>query len=192
MELEKLQKINQIHDSTFVNLSALSEDFIYDLKYSTEDNFLKEPVYECGNCYLRLGVARKLVQANKYFVSQGYRIKLFDCYRPLSVQKKMWEIMPDPRYVANPNSSIGSFHNRGGAVDLTLVDSLGNELEMGTPFDFFGQESHFDYKDLPKAIIRNRIFLREGMEMAGFNGIRTEWWHFSTGSYKVSNQNLCD
>ena len=99
--------------------------------------------------------------------------------------------MPDPRYVANPYSSTGSYHNRGGAVDITLVDIQGNELDMGTPFDHFGKESHFDNKNLPEKVIANRILLREGMEMAGFNGIRTEWWHFSTGYYPVTDEQLC-
>jgi len=188
---ERLHQTSQIRDSTFVNLNTSTKDFVFDLKYATADNFLKQPVYTCSNCYLRLEVARKLVQANKYFMSQGYRIKLFDCYRPLSVQKKMWNIMPDARYVANPNSSTGSYHNRGSAVDVTLVDSLGNELDMGTPFDFFGEQSHFDFKDLPVKVLGNRILLREGMEMVGFNGIRTEWWHFSAGKYKVSDVDMC-
>ncbi len=179
------------NDSTFVNLTSLSNDFVYDLKYATSDNFLKKPVYSCGNCYLRLDVARKLVQANNYFISKGYRIKLFDCYRPLSVQKKMWAILPDPRYVANPYSSNGSYHNRGAAVDITLVDFSGKDVDMGTPFDHFGKKSHFDNKTLPSEIIANRIFLREGMEMAGFNGIRTEWWHFSTGKFEVSDEQKC-
>ncbi len=182
----------QFHDSSFINLSALSKDIVYDLKYATAENFLNEPVYDCGNCYLRHEVARKLVQANREFMSKGYRIKLFDCYRPLSVQKKMWKIKPDARYVANPYSSTGSFHNRGSAVDLTLVDSKGNELDMGTPFDFFGEKSHVDYKDLPKKVLKNRVILREGMKAAGFHGIRTEWWHFSAGEYNLSDENFCE
>ncbi len=188
---EKVVDPSHYHDSSLVDISLLSKDFIYDLKYATDDNFLDHAVYPCSDCFLRLGVARKLIEANKYFIKQGYRIKLFDCYRPLSVQKKMWEIMPDPRYVANPYSSNGSYHNRGGAVDITLVDMQNNELDMGTPFDHFGIDSHFDNKNLPGTVIANRIFLREGMEMAGFNGIRTEWWHFSTGNYPVTNEQLC-
>ena len=181
-----------LSDSSFINLLSLSDKFDLDLKYATSDNFLNEPVYSCSSCFLRLEIAKKLIEANKFFYSMGYHIKLFDCYRPLSVQKKMWEIMPDARYVANPSSRLGSFHNRGSAVDLTLVDSLGNELNMGTPFDFFGKESHFDFKDLPLEVLKNRILLREGMEMAGFNGIRTEWWHFSTGNYKTSDIDFCN
>jgi D-alanyl-D-alanine dipeptidase len=106
-------------DSTFVNLKAYSEDFQYDMKYATEDNFLKLKVYDCAECYLRLKTVKALIRANASFKELGYRIKIFDCYRPLSIQKKMWELVPNPSYVANP--SKGSIHNRGGAVDLTLV-----------------------------------------------------------------------
>jgi len=104
------------------------------------------------------------------------RLKVYDGYRPLSVQKKMWAIMPDERYVANP--AKGSRHNRGCAVDLTLVDSLGNELDMGTPYDDFTEKSHIDYKNLPPEVLRNRRILQEAMTKFNFILMRTEWWHF--------------
>ena len=109
----------------FVLLRSLSNDFVFDMKYATPDNFLKQAVYDCGECYLRKSTAKALVKANEEFKSLGYRIKLFDCYRPLSVQKKMWKILPGTHYVANP--AKGSKHNRGAAVDLTLVDAQGKE-----------------------------------------------------------------
>jgi len=192
VHVEKLvSDIIHLLDSSFIDIEILSNDFIFDLKYATSENFLNEPVYTCGSCFLRYSIAKKLALANEYFLSKGYKIKLFDCYRPLSVQKQMWEIMPDARYVANPNTSTGSYHNRGAAVDITLIDVNGNELDMGTPFDHFGEKSHFDFAELPAQVIANRIFLRDGMELAGFNGIRTEWWHFSTGNFPVSDQQLC-
>lgn len=128
-----------VADSTFVNLKDYSNNFIYDMKYATEDNFLKAKVYDCEACYLRLKTVKALIFANTDFQKLGYTIKIFDCYRPLSIQKRMWEIVPNPSYVANP--AKGSIHNRGGAVDLTLVDLEGNEVEFGTPFDFFGKRS---------------------------------------------------
>ena len=109
----------------FVLLRSLSNDFVFDMKYATPDNFLKQAVYDCGECYLRKSTAKALVKANEEFKLLGYRIKLFDCYRPLSVQKKMWKILPGTHYVANP--AKGSKHNRGAAVDLTLVDAQGKE-----------------------------------------------------------------
>ena len=137
-----------INDTTFVKLKNFSSNFIFDMKYATEDNFLKAKVYDCDDCYLRLKTIKSLINANNEFLSKGYRIKIFDCYRPLDIQKKMFELVPNPEYVANPKK--GSIHNRGGAVDLTLVDENGIELDMGTAFDFFGPESSHNYADLSK------------------------------------------
>ena len=162
--------------SDFVRLKDLSPDFVYELKYATPDNFLKQAVYDCGECYLRKSTAEALVKANKDFIQLGYRIKLFDCYRPLSVQKKMWKILPGTHYVANP--AKGSKHNRGAAVDLTLVDAQGKELNMGTPFDFFGKEAHHTYTEHSKEVLENRKLLKETLDKLNFKSIYSEWWHY--------------
>lgn len=162
--------------SDFVRLKDLSSDFVYELKYATPDNFLKQAVYDCGECYLRKSTAEALVKANKAFIQLGYRIKLFDCYRPLSVQKKMWKILPGTHYVANP--AKGSKHNRGAAVDLTLVDAQGRELNMGTPFDFFGKEAHHTYTQHSKEVLENRKLLKETLNKYNFKSIYSEWWHY--------------
>ena len=162
--------------SDFVRLKDLSPDFVYELKYATPDNFLKQAVYDCGECYLRKSTAEALVKANEAFKQLGYRIKLFDCYRPLSVQKKMWKILPGTHYVANP--AKGSKHNRGAAVDLTLVDAEGKELNMGTPFDFFGKEAHHTYTEHPKEVLENRKLLKETLDKFNFKSIYSEWWHY--------------
>ena len=162
--------------SDFVRLKDLSSDFVYELKYATPDNFLKQAVYDCGECYLRKSTAEALVKANEAFKQLGYRIKLFDCYRPLSVQKKMWKILPGTHYVANP--AKGSKHNRGAAVDLTLVDAQGKELNMGTPFDFFGKEAHHTYTKHSKEVLENRKLLKETLDKFNFKSIYSEWWHY--------------
>ena len=162
--------------SDFVRLKDLSSDFVYELKYATPDNFLKQAVYDCGECYLRKSTAEALVKANEAFKQLGYRIKLFDCYRPLSVQKKMWKILPGTHYVANP--AKGSKHNRGAAVDLTLVDAQGKELNMGTPFDFFGKEAHHTYTEHTKEVLENRKLLKETLDKYNFKSIYSEWWHY--------------
>ena len=87
-----------------------SDDFIYDMKYATNDNFLKSNVYDCAECFLRLKTVKALIMANDKFIKKGYKIKLFDCYRPLDIQKKMWALVPNPEYVADP--AKGSIHNR--------------------------------------------------------------------------------
>ena len=162
--------------SDFVRLKDLSSDFVYELKYATPNNFLKQAVYDCGECYLRKSTAEALVKANEAFKQLGYRIKLFDCYRPLSVQKKMWKILPGTHYVANP--AKGSKHNRGAAVDLTLVDAQGKELNMGTPFDFFGKEAHHTYTEHTKEVLENRKLLKETLDKYNFKSIYSEWWHY--------------
>jgi len=166
-----------VNDTTFVNLKDFSPDFVYDMKYATDDNFLKSKVYDCAECYLRYKTVKALISANQRFMKKGFKIKLFDCYRPLDIQKKMWAIVPNPEYVANP--SKGSIHNRGGAVDITLVDFDGKELDMGTSFDFFGKEASHDYLDFSKEIRNNRKLLRKVMAKEHFNSFDSEWWHYN-------------
>ena len=178
-----------INDTTFVNIKDYSSDFILDMKYATTDNFLKTKVYDCESCFLRLKTINFLMEANREFMKKGYKIKLFDCYRPLDVQKKMWAIVPDANYVANP--AKGSIHNRGGAVDITLVDENGVELDMGTTFDFFGIESSHDYRDFPRKILKNRRLLKKIMTRNNFESFDSEWWHYNLiGSRKDSLSNF--
>lgn len=158
------------------------------MKYATDDNFLKSKVYDCAECFLRLKTVKALVIANEKFIKKGYRIKLFDCYRPLDIQKKMWSIVPNPNFVANP--AKGSIHNKGGAVDITLVDSQGKELDMGTAFDFFGEKASHGYKNVSDVVKKNRNILKKGMMQAGFIPLESEWWHYNLKSAlndKVSN-----
>ena len=182
-------------DTTFVLLSSYANGFVYDMRYATSKNFLKKAVYPCASCMIRKQVADALIKANADLKEKGLTIKFYDCYRPVDVQKKMWEIYPNAQYVANPYKS-GSMHNRGGAVDITLVDSKGKELDMGTGFDYFGEEAHHDYTNLKPEVLANRKALKEAMEANGFRAIRTEWWHYSfKGSepFSLSNFQLkCD
>ena len=189
-----LKSFEGLADTTFVRLADFSEDFAYDMRYATDNNFLKAKVYDCAECYTRVKTAKALIEANKDFMEKGVKIKFYDCYRPNSVQYKMWEIVPNPQYVANPDK--GSIHNKGGAVDITLVDMEGNELDMGTDFDYFGKRAYHDNVDLPQKILDNRKLLKETMEAHGFWSIRTEWWHYSfkqAWRFKTINDKLpCD
>ena len=177
LALIKTEVSQPINDTAYVNLKSYSDDFVYDLKYATTDNFLKTKVYDCAACYLRLKTAKALIKANASFVKLGYRIKIFDCYRPLDVQQLMWQIMPNPNYVANPNK--GSIHNRGGAVDLTLVAANGTELDMGTAFDYFGMEASHNYTSFSETILKNRLILKSVMVENNFNFFESEWWHYN-------------
>jgi D-alanyl-D-alanine dipeptidase len=171
------QNEESIADSTFVNLKDYSADFVYDMKYATTDNFLKAQVYDCAECFLRLKTVKALVKANSKFVQKGYRIKIFDCYRPLDIQKRMWKIVSNPEYVADP--AKGSIHNRGGAVDITLVDASGKELDMGTTFDFFGPEASHYYENLTDKVKQNRLLLKKIMKKSNFISFDSEWWHYN-------------
>ena len=174
-----------IKDDQFINIEELSNNFILDMKYATSNNFLKEAVYTCAKCFVRGEVAKALIKAQKDLMRQGYRIKFFDCYRPHSVQKKMWKLVPDPGYVADPKG--GSVHNRGAALDITLTDLKGKELDMGTSFDHFGKEAAHSYTNLSAEVKKNRKLLRSTMEKYGFSTIRTEWWHYNFEGGKKYN-----
>lgn len=179
----------EVDSNAFVNLRNYSTDFIFDMKYATADNFLKEKVYPCDECFLRVKTVKALLEANKSFLAKGFRIKLYDCYRPIDIQKKMFQLVPDANYVANPKT--GSIHNRGGAVDISLVNSSGVEVDMGTKFDFFGEEASHNYQKLSEEILNNRKFLKEIMLQHNFKSFDSEWWHYNlNGSNKdaISNQ----
>ncbi|MBI5403970.1 MAG: M15 family metallopeptidase [Ignavibacteriae bacterium] len=159
-----------------VDVKKLDSTIMLDIKYATENNFTGKKIYDEAKFYLRKEPALKILEVQKELQKFGLGLKIFDGYRPLSVQKKFWEIMPDERYVADPKK--GSRHNRGMAVDLTLVDKDGNEISMPTPYDDFTEKASRDYFDLPAQILINRKFLEDIMVKYGFTGFPTEWWHF--------------
>lgn len=176
-QAQEPEVITSLDDTTFVKVSDYGKQLIFDLKYATSDNFLGEKVYNCGECYLRYKTLKALLVAQAKLKTKGYRFKLFDCYRPLSVQQKMWVLVSDPTYVADP--AKGSMHNRGGALDLTLVNKNGNELDFGTPFDFFGEQASHSYTELPKDVLKNRTYLKKVMTESGFTIFPSEWWHYN-------------
>ncbi len=172
------------YDSLIWTEITFADSVMLDLRYATTHNFTQTQIYPCSRCFLRRPVAQKFLLINQQLIdSKGLKMKLFDCYRPLGAQQKLWDIVPDETYVANPKK--GSMHNRGAAVDVTLVDKDDNELDMGSDFDAFGSVSRHDNFSLPKEILINRALLKSTMEAAGFKSIKSEWWHYSlsgTGS----------
>ncbi len=177
---KEFPSLENVADSTFIRLADYSDGFAYEMRYATTNNFLKAKVYDCAECYTRAKTARALLLANADFKEQGYKIKFFDCYRPNDVQYKMWAIVPNPQYVANPVK--GSIHNKGGAVDITLVTLADEAVDMGTDFDFFGKRAYHDNLDLENDVLNHRKILKETMEKYGFWSIRTEWWHYNLSS----------
>lgn len=169
----------------FVEVIELDSTIQLDLRYATANNFVEEVLYDCPRCFLHQEAATALVKAHQELMKIGFGLKLFDCYRPGSVQQRLWEILPNASYVTPPKK--GSMHNRGLAVDVTIVDSNGVELNMGTDFDFFGRRAHTDHTDLPTEVLCHREQLKSVMTKYGFRGIRTEWWHYS---YFISGQEV--
>lgn len=175
----------KLNDTTFVNIKKVSKNFVFDIKYATKDNFLKAKVYDCAECVLRYKTIKALIVASDTLRKLGYKIKFFDCYRPHDVQVKMWKIIPNAKYVANP--AKGSIHNRGCAVDLTLITLKGKELDMGTKFDFFGEQAGQNYKNLSSNILKNRQLLKSIMKYANFEPIESEWWHYNLADGRNEN-----
>lgn len=158
---------------------------VLDIRYATDNNFTKKQIYPCPRCFLRPVMADKILKLQKDIkIKYGMSLKLFDCYRPRPAQQKLWDIVPDARYVTPPKK--GSMHNKGLAVDLTLMDENGEELDMGTEYDFFGREAYTTNTDLPEEVLKNRKILTKLMNVHGIKGIRTEWWHFSLKSEKAA------
>lgn len=147
-----------------------------EIAYATPANFTGAPVYRRAGCYLNPEAAGLLARAIAIAAAQGLRLKIFDAFRPSEAQWRLWTHTPDPDFLADPRR--GSPHSRGAAVDLTLLDRAGMELEMGTPFDAFSPLSHHGNTDIPLAAQRNRALLLGIMTAAGWDFYRREWWHY--------------
>ncbi len=164
-------------DTNIVSLKSIDSTIVQDVRYATTNNFTGKVLYPSAKVYIRKVVGDELARANEFLKSNyNLRIKIFDGFRPLFVQKIMWKILPDERYVANP--AKGSRHNRGAAVDITLIDDKGTELEMGTPYDDFTELASFAAANISDAAKSNRKLLRDTMIKFGFIPLETEWWHF--------------
>lgn len=190
----------QSSSNELVRVKDLIPDIVLDLKYNTTNNFTHQKLYTTNECYLVLDAVKrlkvvqdslkKIKSLNGKNYPQGIGIKIWDGYRPRAIQYLMWEIYPDPTFVADPKN--GSIHNRGGAVDLTLVDlSTGKEINMPTGFDDFSPAAAHGFDKLLPEIKANRDFLLNIMtNFGGFEPYTAEWWHYSTPG--ASNLPLLD
>jgi D-alanyl-D-alanine dipeptidase len=169
-------------EEPLVDVSAVDPRIVVDIRYSTTNNFMKQALYPAARCLLRESVARRLGRVQADLAREGLGLKVYDGYRPLSVQKLMWAVMPDERYVANP--AKGSRHNRGAAVDVTLVDPRGRELDMPSGYDDFSERAHRDYRGGSPEARANRDRLIRAMHRRGFRVLDTEWWHFDAPGWK--------
>lgn len=168
-----------------VNIRDIIPTIQLDIRYATTNNFTGKQVYPSiatQNCFLQEPAAQALKKVQEELQLQGLSLKVFDGYRPLSVQKIFWDLMPDPRYVADPKK--GSRHNRGCAVDLTLVKIDGTELPMPTAFDDFTEKAHAHNPHVSAEIAKNRTLLQNVMTKHGFEVFEYEWWHFDYKDWK--------
>ncbi len=183
----------RIRAAGLVDVTSLDSTIRVDLRYSTTDNFTGIDVYgDFNRCYLQPDVAEKLVKAQAFLRAKYpyYSLVVYDAVRPLHIQRLMWDTIRLPpgqktKYLSNPDN--GSLHNYGAAVDAGIVDDHGFALDMGTPYDFFGEKAHpvkeqemLASGELTHRQVLNRELLREVMRKAGFFGIQTEWWHFNS------------
>lgn len=174
------RSVAQDSSKQMVELRSLIPDIVYDLRYATTNNFMRRKMYT-GNIrhtFLRKPAAEALAKVQEELKTKGYGIKIFDAYRPYSVTVKFWDLVKDEKYVANP--ARGSAHNRGLAVDLTLIDlQTKSELDMGTGFDNFSDTAHHSFNNLEPEVKQNRKLLKDTMKKFGFDIFESEWWHYS-------------
>ncbi len=166
-----------------VRLLDFDEDFIIDIRYATKNNFTGQKIYESGECWMNINTAKRLIKAKDIFKKDGYRVKVWDAYRPISAQRKFWEIMPDDNFVARPPdmSKIKEFrptHMNGMCVDITLTDEYGVDLDMPSEFDDMSEKASIYNLVCSENSRKNAEYLKRIMETVGFKGYEKEWWHF--------------
>jgi D-alanyl-D-alanine dipeptidase len=173
-------------DETMVRVADWVPGIFVELKYATADNFIGQVIYDFTDAWLRFGTVEKLMRIQEALRSQGYSLKVYDAFRPVKAQFKLWEAVPDPVFVANPYKGY-STHSRGNTVDLTLVTLDGQPVEMPTPFDTFSDQADHDYSDVSEEAARNATLLENALLAEGFHTNPHEWWHYYDSiSYPVA------
>lgn len=166
-------------DDEYVLVKKYIPDIYVELRYATENNFTGVKIYDFTEAYLRYGTVKKLAQVQKELKLQGYSLKIWDAYRPFEAQQKLWEVYPDPNYVANPANGMKK-HNLGGTVDITMVAADGSVISMPTEFDDFSLKADRNYSDIDnEEAVNNVMILQNAMENNGFTGYQGEWWDYS-------------
>jgi D-alanyl-D-alanine dipeptidase len=163
-------------DHRLLRISPETHRVAIDLVYATDRNLTGKPIYKTAHCLLLTPAEAALRKAVELAGNIGMTLKIFDAYRPPQAQQVLWDFLPDPTYIADLKR--GSNHSRGTAVDLTLVDAQGRDLDMGTGFDEMSIASEHFHPGLPEHVQRNRTLLLGVMHGAGFTHIPSEWWHY--------------
>jgi len=171
-----------LNEKDLIEVQSLIPDIVFDLKYATTDNFTGRKHYSEPRCFLLKQVVQQLAQVQKKLGKEGLGLKIWDAYRPASVQQEFIKHCPNTDFVAAVSN-----HSRGIAVDLTIIKkSDGTEIEMPTKFDDFTEYAKADCEKLPEKIIQNREKLKELMARYGFTVYPNEWWHYDYLSLKDS------
>ena len=166
-------------DDEYVLVNKYIPDIYVELMYATDNNFTGVRIYDFTDAYLRYGTVKKLANVQKELKEQGYSLKIWDAYRPFEAQQKLWEVYPDPNYVANPADGMKK-HNLGGTVDITMVAADGSIIPMPTEFDDFSLKADRNYSDIDnEEAVNNVMILQNAMENNGFTGYQGEWWDYS-------------
>lgn len=161
---------------SLVEITPASHNVEINLAYAGFENFTGAPIYTEAHCYLHVEAEKLFIRARELAAVQGFKIKIFDAFRPVEAQWALWNHTPDPNYIADPRR--GSPHSRGAAIDLNLLDRSGRELEMGTAFDDFSLAAHHGSMEVSATAQKNRALLLGLMTAAGWDFFRNEWWHY--------------
>jgi len=191
--LLQIDGFSQSEGGNMVDEMSFDSTLVLDIRYASENNFLNRKVYDIEACYLQKETAARLASVQLQLIKKGYRLIIFDAYRPRHIQYEMWRLVPDPRYVADP--AKGSNHNRGCAVDVSLLTKDGAPVSMPTDFDDLSEKAYHSYNNLTKEVITNRKILKNAMISEGFIPLETEWWHYSDPEcykYPLLNITLSD
>lgn len=174
----KKEKKSELGADTMVKVLDYIPDVQVDLRYATKNNFTGKKIYDFKEAYLRYGTVLKLKKAQNRLKREKYTLLIWDAYRPVSAQYRLWNICPNPAYVANPHKGYSS-HSRGNTVDITMVTYKGKKVKMPTDFDDFSEKADRDYSDCSYEERKNARKLESIMKEEGFVPYSGEWWHFS-------------
>ena len=171
--------------SDFVDIHSIDPTIVIDLRYATEQNVTGRALYPKGTRALALpSVAQQLAGVQRYLHQFGFRLKIWDAYRPKEAQELLWRYSAKDQYVANPEKGFGSMHSYGVSVDVTLVDDWSQDAAMPTRFDEFTPQAMMRYGGRDPAVRQHLTLLQRAMSYNNFYGLRVEWWHFTTADWK--------
>ncbi|MCR5599232.1 MAG: M15 family metallopeptidase [Ruminococcus sp.] len=174
-------------DGQLVLIREYIPDAVIDLRYATANNFTGKVIYKSPEAYLCYGTVKKLMAVQNELKKHGLKLVIWDAYRPMEAQFRLWEVCPDPDFVADPRKTITA-HARGNTVDISLVRTDGSPVAMPSEFDDFSSRANRDYTDTPEEAKKNSLLLEKIMAENGFEGLHSEWWHyFDKDEYQLTD-----